>query len=63
MKTTDWGYVRLRRPDYSDAELTEWVKRVQEQGWEDTFVFFKHEDETQGSTDGRAVMRSWPNKA
>lgn len=48
VKTTDWGYVRLRRPDYSDAELTEWVKRVQEQGWEDAFVFFKHEDEGKG---------------
>jgi uncharacterized protein YecE (DUF72 family) len=46
--TADWGYLRLRRPDYGDAELTEWVKRVQEQDWGDAFVFFKHEDEGKG---------------
>ncbi|MDR3621698.1 MAG: DUF72 domain-containing protein [Paludisphaera borealis] len=46
--TTDWGYLRLRRPDYGDAELKEWAKRVLEQGWEDAFVFFKHEDEGKG---------------
>jgi hypothetical protein len=25
-----------------------WLKRVQEQGWKDVFVFFKHEDEGKG---------------
>ncbi len=43
--TADWGYLRLRRPDYGDGELKTWVKRVQEQDWRDAFVFFKHEDE------------------
>jgi len=46
--TSDWGYLRLRRPDYDDADLGEWVKRVQGQGWKDAFVFFKHEDEGKG---------------
>jgi uncharacterized protein YecE (DUF72 family) len=46
--TTDWGYLRLRRPDYGDVELKEWMKRVQEQGWRDAFVFFKHEDQGKG---------------
>ena len=46
--TTDWGYLRLRRRDYSAAQLKAWVKRVQEQGWRDAFVFFKHEDEGKG---------------
>jgi len=46
--TTDWGYLRLRRPDYSDAELRTWVKRVQKQDWRSAFVFFKHEDEGKG---------------
>ena len=46
--TTDWGYLRLRRPDYGAADLKAWVKRVQEQGWRDAFVFFKHEDEGKG---------------
>lgn len=43
--TSDWGYLRLRRPDYGDAELKTWVRRVREQDWRDAFVFFKHEDE------------------
>jgi len=46
--TTDWGYLRLRQPDYSDAELTTWVKRIQGQSWRDVFVFFKHENEGKG---------------
>jgi uncharacterized protein YecE (DUF72 family) len=48
LATTDWGYVRLRRPDYSPRELSAWVRRIQEQGWCDTFVFFKHEDQGKG---------------
>jgi uncharacterized protein YecE (DUF72 family) len=43
--TGDWGYLRLRRPDYDDAELKKWAQLVREQGWQNSFVFFKHEDE------------------
>jgi uncharacterized protein YecE (DUF72 family) len=46
--TAEWGYLRLRRPDYGDVELKTWVDRVREQGWRDAFVFFKHEDEGKG---------------
>src|SRR5438270_2110179 len=48
VSTADWGYLRLRRPDYGDAELETWVKRVRETAWQDAFVFFKHEDEGKG---------------
>jgi uncharacterized protein YecE (DUF72 family) len=48
VSTTDWGYLRLRRPEYGDAELKAWVKRVQQQDWRDAFVFFKHEDAGKG---------------
>jgi len=47
-KTADWGYVRLRRVNYSKSDLAKWVKRVRAQDWKDTFVFFKHEDEGTG---------------
>src|SRR5688572_20982086 len=47
-KTADWGYVRLRRVDYSESELKEWITRVRAQDWTNTFVFFKHEDEGTG---------------
>jgi len=43
--TADWGYLRLRRTSYSKKDLGDWMKRVQEQKWNDAFVFFKHEDE------------------
>ncbi|MCI0362579.1 MAG: DUF72 domain-containing protein [Phycisphaerales bacterium] len=48
VSTADWGYLRLRKPDYGDAELESWVKQVQQQNWSDAFVFFKHEDEGKG---------------
>ena len=47
-KTADWGYVRLRRVNYSEADLKEWIKRIKAQRWKDTYVFFKHEDEGTG---------------
>jgi uncharacterized protein YecE (DUF72 family) len=46
--TTDWGYLRLRREDYSDAELKAWVKKVKKQDWSDAFVYFRHEDTAKG---------------
>ncbi len=46
--TADWGYLRLRRPDYGDVQLKTWAKRVREQTWREAFVFFKHEDEGRG---------------
>lgn len=48
VSTADWGYVRLRLPDYGDKELKAWAKRVRSQDWKDAFVFFKHEDEGKG---------------
>jgi uncharacterized protein YecE (DUF72 family) len=47
-KTADWGYVRLRRVNYSESDLKEWIKRIEAQKWKDTYVFFKHEDEGTG---------------
>lgn len=47
-KTADWGYMRLRRVNYSESELKEWITRMRAQKWKDTFVFFKHEDEGTG---------------
>lgn len=47
-KTADWGYLRLRRVNYSAENLSEWLQRINQQQWSDTFVFFKHEDEGTG---------------
>ncbi len=46
--TASWGYVRLRRADYGDVDLTAWASRIRAQPWEQVFVFFKHEDAGQG---------------
>ena len=44
-----WGYLRLRRPDYTDADLSQWMERILVQTWERAFVFFKHEEGARGA--------------
>ncbi len=46
--TADWGYLRLRRPDYDGKALKAWAARMKAQSWRDCFVFFKHEDAGRG---------------
>lgn len=46
--TADWGYLRLRRVNYLEENLAEWLLRVRGQEWKEAFVFFKHEDEGTG---------------
>lgn len=48
VKTADWGYLRLRKVAYEPEELELWASRVRDSGWNDAFVFFKHEDEGTG---------------
>ena len=44
VSTADWGYFRLRRVVYEDADLQTWAGRVRGESWKEAFVFFKHED-------------------
>ncbi len=46
--TASWGYMRLRRVVYDEADLEAWAQRVLAQSWGEAFVFFKHEDEATG---------------
>lgn len=48
VETAPWGYLRLRRPGYDDADLRRWAERVGATDWKRAFVFFKHEDEGAG---------------
>jgi uncharacterized protein YecE (DUF72 family) len=48
VRTASWGYLRMRRPDYDDADLARWSERIVTQDWAHAFVFFKHEDEGAG---------------
>jgi len=47
-RTAGWGYLRLRRVNYSESDLLTWVDRIKTQGWDSVYVFFKHEDEATG---------------
>ena len=44
VSTASWGYLRLRKTDYTDRQTAAWAKKVTAQDWDDAFVFFKHED-------------------
>jgi len=48
IRTAPWGYLRLRRSDYTDADLLQWLRRILSQQWEKAFVFFKHGEEARG---------------
>jgi uncharacterized protein YecE (DUF72 family) len=49
ISTAPWGYLRLRRSDYTDADLLQWMGRILSQKWKRAFVFFKHEEEAKGA--------------
>ena len=41
--TASWGYLRLRREDYTPAALDAWAERITQQPWNEAYVFVKHE--------------------
>ncbi len=43
-RTASFAYVRLRREEYSDDDLSEWARRLTALDVGDLYVFFKHED-------------------
>jgi uncharacterized protein YecE (DUF72 family) len=44
--TADYGYLRLRREDYTEKDVKLWSEFVREKNatWKDAFVYFKHEE-------------------
>jgi uncharacterized protein YecE (DUF72 family) len=44
--TATYGYLRLRREDYTKSDVERWADfvREQESKWNDTFIYFKHEE-------------------
>lgn len=44
VNTVGWGYVRLRRKRYTRQQLAEWIEKIRSGGWDEAYVFFKHED-------------------
>lgn len=46
--TSPWGYLRLRRSEYTDADLARWLETILSQPWQLALVFFKHEEKARG---------------
>ncbi|MEQ8247181.1 MAG: DUF72 domain-containing protein [Alphaproteobacteria bacterium] len=46
--TTDWGYLRLRKGEYTQDSLTQWAKRILAVDWRETFAFFEGDEEGRG---------------
>ena len=48
--TADFGYLRLRREDYTPAQIKHWSMWIDEQSerWTEAFVYFKHEEQAVG---------------
>jgi len=44
--TANFGYLRLRREDYTSGDVARWSKTLEAQNdqWSDAFVYFKHEE-------------------
>jgi uncharacterized protein YecE (DUF72 family) len=57
LATTDWGYFRLRRTDYTEDDLRDWLARIRAMPWSEAFVFFKHEDEGNAAVLGATFRR------
>ena len=46
--TADWAYLRLRRVEYTRADLERWLARIKTAAVNEAQVFFKHEDGATG---------------
>jgi uncharacterized protein YecE (DUF72 family) len=57
--TADFGYLRLRREDYTLGQIRKWGKWMMEQGarWTDAYVFFKHEARAVGPKFAGQMMK------
>ena len=54
----NYGYLRLRREDYTDADMERWaaVIREKEEAWTDIFVYLKHEESGMGPRLARQLI-------
>jgi uncharacterized protein YecE (DUF72 family) len=48
VRTADWGYLRLRLEQYSEADLVRWAEHIAATGWREAFAYFMHEPTAPG---------------
>jgi uncharacterized protein YecE (DUF72 family) len=54
--TAPFGYLRLRREDYTEADLDGWAERIRSvTRWKRVYVYFKHEDGARGTVLARGL--------
>ena len=56
VSTAGWGYVRLRRKQYTDDDVRTWIERLRSKHWNHAYVFFKHEDSGAGPKFGMRFL-------
>ena len=61
--TSDWGYLRLRRTQYDDADLRAWAARIAAAVLPQTYVYFMHEDEALGTRFAKRLNELWAERA
>jgi uncharacterized protein YecE (DUF72 family) len=57
--TVDYGYIRLRRTHYSDADLRNWAERIAKESLARTYVYFMHEDKALGTRFAQRLNELW----
>jgi uncharacterized protein YecE (DUF72 family) len=55
--TADWGYIRLRRCDYSADALQSWLARISCQPWRQAYLFLKHEEGSSTGPESAVALR------
>jgi uncharacterized protein YecE (DUF72 family) len=61
LATAEYGYLRLRDEGYDEAHIAAWAARAAaEPRWQDTFVYFKHEEQGLGPAFARTFLASLP---
>ena len=64
MRTAPFGYLRLRKAEYDDAQLRSWAEWVRGAGFaQDVYVYFKHEEEGKGPEFARLLIELLPKTA
>ena len=58
LATADYGYLRLRREDYTDKDMERWAGAIREKEkiWPDVFVYLKHEESGMGPRLAKQLM-------
>jgi uncharacterized protein YecE (DUF72 family) len=55
--TAPWGYIRLRLEHYSDQDLENWARKLQDAPWREVFAYFMHEPTA--PTYAQTLLRCW----